>query len=124
MAENEVNLKAGTKVFIGNAQITLAFGGPAVFEGLTSRDQVAEALAGNSQVAYAEHRDQLAHEEVRPHVFAAGEAARPARFKVSYGLHGARQEELLGEVEAQPEQQPAGEGNPTVTGGSDSDAVN
>ncbi len=98
-AENALGLKAGTKLFIGSLCLTLAHAAEFVAEHLSSRDQLAESLAAGSNAAYVEHRDQFAHEIVRDHVFAEGEKARPARFKVSYGLAGARVEALLGPVE-------------------------
>jgi hypothetical protein len=93
MAQNETNLKKGTKVFVGNVAVTLKEDAAVVFESLVTRDEVAEALAHKPEV-YAAHRDSLAHEEV-----AVRDGAQ-VRVAVSYGIGGSRVERILGPVEA------------------------
>jgi hypothetical protein len=104
MSDNQIKLAEKVTLFLGgsgNVAVEVPAGTVIALVGANSRDELAEALATNVKV-YAENRSQLAHEEVRPHAFAPGEEARPARFKVTYGLHGARIEEGPVEVEAEP----------------------
>lgn len=99
MSANRITLTAVAVLFSGNVAVEVPAGTVITVPGAHSRDELAEALAQNQRL-YADNRDALTHEEVRPHVFAEGEEPRPARFKITYGLHGARCEELVGEVEA------------------------
>lgn len=116
MAENEIVLKKGTKVFIGNACVTLRHDVVVAFESLTTRDAVAETLAANSQVAYAEHRESLAHEIVAEREV-EGQIGS-VRIAVTYGIGGARAESILcpeGELTAE-EQEAAASAAPSSGG--------
>ena len=107
MAKNTIILAAVAVFFSGNVPVEVPAGTEVRFPQADSTDAVAEALAQNQRL-YADNRAQLAHEVTRDHVFAAGEAPRPARFKVSYGVGGSRVEAGPFEVEAAPEQSAGG----------------
>ncbi|MBV9210668.1 MAG: hypothetical protein JOZ52_08570, partial [Acidobacteria bacterium] len=64
--------------------------------GAENDDQLAEALAHNQKI-YAEHRESLTHEETVERTV-DGET-KQVRVRVSYGVGGTRQEEILGEGE-------------------------
>lgn len=103
-------LKAGTTVFVGNAPATLPADTEVDFEAAQNFDQLAEALAATSPTVYAAHRDALAHEEEAERDI-DGER-RQVRVSVSYGVGGARVEQVLApafeeaEVEASLPAQP------------------
>lgn len=111
MHDNTLQLAKAITVFLGNTPVEVPAGAVITFPTLSTRDEVAEALAQN-QKAYGENRDVLAHEIVRPHVFVEGEAARPARVSVTYGLHGARVEGVPAEVK--DEEPPVPDGQPEL----------
>ena len=85
--ENQIVLKAGTRLRFGVATVTLLEPALIVFDALTSRDQVAETLAQDPQV-FAEHRAALEHESQ-----IEGRVVR-----VSYGVGGARLVEAIDEA--------------------------
>lgn len=111
MTDNKLVLAAAMTVFSGNVAVEIPAGTEITFPTCNTRDELAEALAQN-QRAYGENRHVLTHEEERDHAFAEGEAPRPARVEVSYGLHGARIEKVLGP--ADPPVAGAGEGDGPV----------
>jgi YD repeat-containing protein len=95
MSKNKIILAAVAVLFSGNVPVQIPAGTEVTFPAADSTDAVAEALAQNQKL-YAENRDQLAHEVERD----------GKRFKVTYGLHGARVEEEV--IEAAQEEAPAG----------------
>jgi predicted RNase H-like HicB family nuclease len=93
MSETKLILQPSARLFIGNLQIVLPAETPFIIEGDHSPDAIAELLAGNNQVVYAQVRDQLAHEEVVEREVDGQRGL--VVIAVTYGVGGSRNEEIL-----------------------------
>lgn len=110
MAENQITLAENATVFSGNVPVEIPKGTVLTLPNVRSRDELAEALAQNQKL-YAENRAQLAHEYFETREI-GGEQKR-VKVSVSYGIAGARVEEVSdAPAEQEQEQQPEGEQQP------------
>lgn len=101
MADNQITLAQPATLFLSNVPVEVPAGTVVTFPTANTRDQLAGDLAQNQRV-YAENRAQLAHEEIAERVFEG--AVQRVRVRVTYGIAGARAEEILGPA---PEEEPA-----------------